>query len=85
MGEMQLLELVQQSFLAGGLALLPVLTVGFAVAIVVGLVQAATGVQEPVIGLVPRLAAMGFVLLVTLPWMVERLAELFRSSAAIGG
>ncbi len=81
MGEMQILELVRQSLLTGGLALVPVLAVGFAVAVVVGLMQAATGVQEPLVGLVPRLLAMGLVLLMTLPWMVEQLAELFRVSA----
>jgi flagellar biosynthesis protein FliQ len=84
MVETQLLEVVRQCLLAGGLAVMPVLAVGFVVAVVVGLVQAATGVQEPVVGLVPRLVAMGFVLLVTLPWMVERLADLFRASATAG-
>jgi len=44
-------------------------------------VQAATGIHEPVVGLVPRLLAMGLVLLLALPWMVERLAELFRAAA----
>lgn len=83
MGDTQLLELVRESIVTGGLALLPLLAVGFAVAVVAGLVQAATGIHEPVVGLVPRLVAMGFVLLLTLPWMVERLADLFRA-AAIG-
>ncbi len=81
MGDMQLLELVRQCLVTGGFALLPVLAAGFAVAVVAGLMQAATGIHEPVVGLVPRLAAMGFVLLVTLPWMVEQLAELFRVAA----
>ncbi len=81
MGDIPLLELVRESIVTGGLALLPVLAAGFAVAVVAGLVQAATGIHEPVVGLVPRLVAMGFVLLLTLPWMVERLAELFRTAA----
>ncbi len=83
MGDSQLLELVRQSIVTGGVALLPVLAVGFAVAIVAGLMQAATGIHEPMVGLVPRLVAMGLVLFITLPWMVERLVELFRT-AAIG-
>jgi flagellar biosynthesis protein FliQ len=84
MVETQLLEVVRQCLLAGSLAIMPVLAVGFVVAVVVGLMQAATGVHEPLVGLVPRLVAMGFVLLVTLPWMVERLADLFRASATAG-
>jgi flagellar biosynthesis protein FliQ len=38
-------------------------------------------VHEPIVGLVPRLVAMAIVLLLTLPWMVERLAELLRVTA----
>jgi len=79
--ETQLLELVREAILTGGLTLLPVLAVGFVVAVLAGLLQAATGIHEPVVGLVPRLVAMGLVLLLALPWMVERLAELFRAAA----
>jgi flagellar biosynthesis protein FliQ len=78
MTEIQLVELVRESLLAGGMALLPTLVAGFAVALVAGLVQAATGVHEPVIGFLPRLAVMAVVVVWTLPWMVERFAELFR-------
>lgn len=84
MAETEILELVRQCFVTGSLALFPVLAVGFLVAVAIGLLQAATGVQEPLVGLVPRLVAMGFVLLFTLPWMVERLADLFRASATAG-
>lgn len=76
-----LVELVRQGLLAGLLVAAPVLLVGFVVGTLAGLLQAATGVHEQVVGLVPRLAAMVLVLLATLPWMVERLAELFRATA----
>ena len=77
-----LVEAVRQALLAGFVVAAPVLLVGFVVGTLAGLLQAATGVHEQIVGLVPRLAAMVLVLLVTLPWMVERLAELFRASAA---
>jgi len=83
MAETQLIEVVREAILAGCLVLLPVLVAGFVVAVVAGLVQAATGIHEPVVGLLPRLVVMAAVLVATLPWMVERLAELFRA-AAIG-
>ena len=76
-----LVELVREAVLAGGILLTPVLLAGLGVGLVTGLVQAATGVQEPIIGLVPRLVVMGLALLWTLPWMVDRLAELFRLAA----
>lgn len=82
MTDTQLIELVRESLLAGGMALVPALAVGFVVAVVAGLLQAATGVHEPIVGFVPRLAAMGLVIVWTLPWMVERFAELFRLAAA---
>lgn len=77
-----LVELVRQSLLAGLVVAAPVLVAGFVVGTLAGLLQAATGVHEQVVGLVPRLAVMAVVLLVTLPWMVERLAELFKATAA---
>ena len=77
-----LVELVRQALLAGLVVAAPVLVAGFVVGTLAGLLQAATGVQEQVVGLVPRLAVMTLVLLVTLPWMVERLAELFKATAA---
>ena len=57
-----LVELVRQAILGGLLVIAPVLIVGFGVAVMTGLVQAATGIHEPLVGLVPRLAAMAAVL-----------------------
>ena len=77
-----LVELVRQALIAGVVVAAPVLVAGFVIATLAGLLQAATGVHEPVVGLVPRLAVTAVVLLAMLPWMVERLAELFRVTAA---
>jgi len=76
-----LVELVRQSLLAGLVVAAPVLVAGFVVGTLAGLLQAATGVHEQIVGLVPRVAVMAVVLVATLPWMVERLAELFRATA----
>ena len=77
-----LVEVVRQSLLAGLVVVAPVVVAGFVVGTLAGLLQSATGVHEPIVGLVPRLAVMALVLLATLPWMVERLTELFRTTAA---
>ena len=77
-----LVEVVRQALLAGLVVAAPMLLAGFVVGTLAGLLQAATGVHEQIVGLVPRLAVMALVLLATLPWMVERLAELFRVTAA---
>jgi len=77
-----LVESLRQAFLAGAVVAAPVLVTGLAVGLVAGLLQAATGVHEPIVGLVPRLAAMAAAVVLTLPWMVERLADLVRLAAA---
>ena len=76
-----LVELVRSALLSGAATIAPVLVVGLVVGTLAGLVQAATGVHEPVVGLVPRMAAMVAMLVASLPWMVERFVELFRSAA----
>jgi flagellar biosynthetic protein FliQ len=76
-----LVELVRQAILAGLLVIAPVLLAGFAVATVTGLVQAATGIHEPLVGLAPRLVAMAAMLVLVMPWMVERMVDLFRTVA----
>jgi len=81
MTESQLVELVRQAVIAGCLAILPVLVAGLAVGVAMGLVQAASGVHEPIVGFAPKALAMAAALVVSLPWMVERLAELFREAA----
>jgi flagellar biosynthetic protein FliQ len=76
-----LVELVRQALLGGLFTVAPVLLVGFLVGILMGLVQAATGIHDQLVGLVPRLLAMAAMLLVSLPWMIERFVDFFRTTA----
>ena len=77
----ELVELVREAILSAGLVTVPVLAVAFLVGSVVGLVQSATAVHEPVVGFVPRLVATGAMLFLAAPWMVERLVEFFKTAA----
>lgn len=81
MTQTDLVELVREAIVTGSVVLVPVLAAALVVGVVTGLTQAATGVHEPAVGLVPRLFVTGFVLVWTLPWMVERMTELFRLAA----
>jgi len=81
MAETDLVECVRQAILAGLLVIAPVLVVGFVVGSVMGIVQAATGIHEQVVGLVPRLVAMAATLVLLMPWMLERMADLVRGAA----
>jgi flagellar biosynthetic protein FliQ len=77
-----LVEIVRQAILSGLLVIAPVLLAGFVVALVTGLVQAATGIHEPLVGLAPRMVAMAAMLVLVMPWMVERFVEMFRMAAS---
>ena len=50
----------------------PLLIAAFLVGLLVNLGQTLTQLHEPVVGLIPRLAAVALVLLVVLPWMLAR-------------
>jgi len=84
MATTDLVELARQALGAGLLVAAPVLAVAFVVGGVMGLVQAATGIHEQVVGLVPRLMAIAAALIALAPWMLERLTDLVRGSVAGG-
>ena len=50
----------------------PLLIAAFLVGLVVNVGQTLTQLHEPVVGLVPRLAAVALVLLLILPWLMAR-------------
>jgi flagellar biosynthetic protein FliQ len=81
MTETDLVELVREALVAGGVVLAPVLVVTLVVGVVTGLVQAATGIHDAAVGLVPRLLVTGLAIAWTLPWMVDRMTDLFRLAA----
>jgi flagellar biosynthetic protein FliQ len=54
---------------------MPILGTGLVVALVVGIFQAATGVQEQTLSLVPKIAAVLAAVVVTGPWIMTRLIE----------
>ena len=54
---------------------LPILAIGFAVGIVISLVQVLTSIQDTSFGAAPRLAAFLFGLLLLLPWMTSKLVS----------
>jgi len=81
MTETSLVELVREALLTGGVVLAPVLVAALVVGLLTGLVQAATGIHDAAVGLVPRLLATGIAIAWTLPWIVDRMSDLFRLAA----
>lgn len=74
-------ELLRHTLLTAMHVGAPVLVVAFAVSAVTGLLQAASGIHETAVGLLPRLLIVGLTLVATLPWMLERMVDLFRTAA----
>ena len=52
---------------------LPLLAIGFAVGIVISLIQILTSIQDASFSAVPRLAAFLGTILLTMPWMLAKL------------
>jgi len=51
----------------------PVLLVGVVVGLLIGLVQALTQVQDQTVSFVPKIVAMTLVLVICLPWLIQRM------------
>ncbi|MBK9166028.1 MAG: flagellar biosynthetic protein FliQ [Bryobacterales bacterium] len=66
-------HLVRQNLMTAFWVCLPILVLGFAVGVVVSLVQVLTSMQDAAFGSVPRLFAFLVGLLIFLPWMLMRL------------
>jgi flagellar biosynthesis protein FliQ len=50
----------------------PLLVVALLVGLLVNVGQTLTQLHEPVVGLIPRIAAVALVLLLILPWLLDR-------------
>ena len=61
-------EALRMALLLGG----PALAVALLVGLLVGIGQTLTQMHDPVVGQVPRLAAVALVVLLALPWLLSR-------------
>lgn len=53
----------------------PLLLTALVVGVLVGLLQALTQLQEQTLTFLPKLVAIAFVFVLTLPWAIQRLVE----------
>jgi flagellar biosynthetic protein FliQ len=56
----------------------PVILAGLGVGLLMGLLQAATQIQEQTLSFVPKAIAMFAVLSITMPWLLARMIDYFR-------
>jgi flagellar biosynthetic protein FliQ len=75
MDPQQAIDLTRQAIMESLVIVAPVLVCGLVLALVLGLLQALTQIQEQSITFVPKLVAMILVLGWTLPWVISRLVQ----------
>lgn len=66
------IQLVRDALMTAFWLAAPILTVGFAAAVVISLLQILTSIQDTAFSSVPRLAAVLAALIVALPWMLQK-------------
>lgn len=67
------IDLFRNAFLTAFWISLPLLAIGFAIGVVISLVQIITSMQDASFSTVPRLAAFLAGLVLLLPWMLSRM------------
>ena len=68
-------ELIRRAVTVGLLASAPLLLTALVVGVIVSLIQAVTQLQEQTLTFIPKLLAVGVVLLLSLPWLMAHLVE----------
>ena len=72
------IEVISHALMTAFWLAAPLLTIGFAIGVVINLVQILTSMQDSVFSTVPRLAAFLFGMLMLLPWMVNHMTTYTR-------
>ena len=67
-------HIISQAFWTTVVLSAPLLLIGFAVGIVVNIIQIATSMQDSAFSTIPRLAAFLFGFLLLMPWMLKQLS-----------
>ena len=82
------LDLCRSTLLTAVVIASPILGVGMAAGLAIGLLQALTQIQDQTVAFVPKVLAMAAVAVVVLPWLVTRMTEFtaatFTAAGAIG-
>lgn len=69
------MDLCRSTLLTAVVIAAPMLLVGMAAGLAVGLIQALTQIQDQTVAFVPKLMAMAAVMIACFPWLVTRMTE----------
>ena len=71
-------DLARQAIMTALMLAAPLLAVGFLIALLVGLVQAVTQIQDQTLAAVPKIIGIGIALAVCAPWLLQVISEYTR-------
>ena len=66
-------NIINQALMAAFWLAAPLLLIGFAVGIIINLIQVATSLQDSAFSTVPRLAAFLAGIIIMMPWMLKKM------------
>jgi len=72
------IDLCRHTLIAALIIGAPMLIVGMAAGLLIGLAQALTQIQDQTVSFVPKLIAMAAVMIVCMPWLLTRMVEFTR-------
>lgn len=71
-------DLVREALVGSLMIGTPVLLAGMITGLIIGLLQALTQIQDQTVSFVPKILAMAIVMMICLPWLVDRMVEITR-------
>jgi len=71
----QSIDIVREALMTALLISAPILAIGLVVGLIISIFQAVTQIQEQTLTFVPKIAAMGMVAIVIVPWAYIKMAE----------
>lgn len=80
MEAMQIIDLARQAGFTTGVLLAPLLLIALVVGVMMSVLQAVTQVQDQAISFIPKLLAIGCMLVLLTPWMTDYFIEFMSDS-----
>ncbi len=75
MTESDVMQIITDALVVAARISAPILLTSIVVGVVVGLFQSVTQIQEPTLSFVPKFTAVGFVIVIFGPWMMQEMTS----------
>jgi flagellar biosynthesis protein FliQ len=72
------IDLIREALIGALIIGTPVLLAGMVTGLIIGLLQALTQIQDQTVSFVPKILAMALVMMVCMPWLIDKMVEITR-------